>query len=135
MRKIAVAAVVLALVVSVFALQGQAGDRADAIQRGAPIAADAKSVTVAQLLETPEAYQDDPVVVEGVISKVCRLRGCWMNLSPEAGGAGVHVTFEGFSVPRDSKGRKARVAGVARVKTEDGVARISFVATGVQLWE
>jgi len=134
MRTIAVAAVLLAIVVAVLARQGEAGSR-DAIERGAPIAADAKSVTVAQLLETPEAYGEDPVVVEGVVSKVCRLRGCWMTLSPEAGGVGVHVTFKGLSVPRDSKGMKARVAGVARVKTENGEARISFVASGVELWE
>jgi len=54
------------------------GTRAGAIQHGAPIAADAKSVTVAQLLETPAA-----------------------------GGVGVHVTFEGFAVPTDSSGRSA----------------------------
>lgn len=135
MRQIAVAIVVLAIVVPVLARQGQAGSRADAIQRGEPIAADAKSVTVAQLMNTPEAYGEDPVVVEGVISKVCRLRGCWMKLSSEAGGVGVQVTFKGFSVPRDSMGLKARVAGIAKVKREDGEDRVSFVASGVQLWE
>ena len=135
MKKLVITLAILAIAIPLVARQRHSGSASEVIKRGAPIAADAKSVTVTQLLETPEAYGEDPVVVEGVISKVCWIRGCWMKLSPKAGEVGVHVTFNGFSVPTDSKGRKARGAGVARVKTEEGKARISFVASGVELWE
>ena len=142
MKRIAIAPVILAstlvifaLAIPVFARERHSGSPSDVIKRGAPIAAEAKSVTVTQLLETPDAYENDPVVVEGVISKVCRLRGCWMKLSPEADEAGVHVTFKGFSVPTNSKGMKARVTGVARAKIVKGKPQVSFVSLGVELRE
>jgi hypothetical protein len=137
MKRIAIALVLvsLAIAIPVLARHRHSGSRSDDLERGAPIAADAQSVTVTQLLETPGVYENHPVVVEGVISKVCRLRGCWMELAPEAGEGGIRVTFKGFTVPTDSKGMKARVAGVARVKTEEGKPEVSFVASGVELRE
>ena len=147
MKRLAIAVFVIAIAFPAVA--------ADVVKRGAPIAAGAKSVTVAQLMEKPDAYAKDPVVVEGVVSTVCTNMGCWMQLAPEAGKDGVHVTFKdyGFFVPTDSQGMKARAEGTARVTTlskeeadhlegegaklhrnADGTAKeVSFVASGVEL--
>src|ERR1043165_7676007 len=129
---------------------------ADIVKRGAPISKDAKPATLADVLASPEKYSKDAVLVEGVIENVCQMKGCWMQLTPEAGKAGIRVTFKdyGFFVPTDSKGMKARAEGVTTVKTlskkeadhlehEDGatlkrnpdgtVTEVAFVASGVKL--
>ena len=133
MKQLVTALVVLASVIPVLARQYPPGYHSDVMRAGAPIAAEAEAVTITQLLESPDAYGKDPVVVEGVISKVCWIRGCWMTLSPEVGEANIHVTFKGFTVPRDSKGWKARIVGVAKAKTEKGKSPVSFIASGVEL--
>lgn len=127
---------------------------AETIKRGAPLS-DAKPTPLADILKSPDAYTKSPVVVDGVIEAVCEMKGCWMELAPEAGKAGMHVTFKdyGFFVPTDSKGLKARAEGVVEVKTltkaeadhlegegakltrnADGTAKqVAFVASGVEL--
>jgi hypothetical protein len=141
MKRFAIAALVIAIAFSAFA--------ADVVKRGIAIPADAKSVTVADVLAKPDAYAKQPVVVEGVVSTVCTNMGCWMQLDT------VRVTFKdyGFFVPTDSKGFQARALGVAKVRTiskdeadhlegegakldrgADGTAKeVSFVASGVEL--
>ena len=128
---------------------------ADVVKRGAAIAADAKVVPFAEVLEKPSDFAKTPVVVEGVVAKNCTNKGCWIELVPEIGKPGVRVTFKdyGFFVPLDSKGMKARAEGVTTVKiltrkqadhlegegaklnrNEDGTAReVSFVASGIEL--
>ena len=127
----------------------------DIVVRGAAISKDAKRVPLAQVLETPQDFTKEPIVVEGLVEASCQNKGCWMEVVPEAGKAGVRVTFKdyGFFVPKEVKGMTARMEGIVEVKTlskeeadhlagegakvnraEDGTAReISFVATGVEL--
>jgi hypothetical protein len=127
----------------------------EVVKRGAAIPADAKSMPLAQVLEKPEAYTNTAVVVDGVVQNACTRQGCWMELTPEGGKAGVRVTFKdyGFFVPLDSKGMKARAEGVTVIKVlskedadhlegegaklkrnADGTANeVSFVANGVEL--
>ena len=145
-----IAAMTAALLMAGAAIAGE-----EVIKRGAPIAAGAKAVPLAKVLEAPEEYSKAPVVVDGVISQACTRKGCWMELVPAAGKSGVRVTFKdyGFFVPLDSKGMIARAEGVTTVKTlskkeadhlaeegakltrnADGTAReVSFVANGVEL--
>lgn len=92
------------------------------------------------------------VLVEGVVRRACSQMGCWMELAPAEGGAGVRVTFKdyGFFVPTDSAGAKARVQGriqVSQLSAEQaehlraeggsmaaGAQReVRLVATGVEL--
>jgi len=128
----------------------------DTVKRGAPISKDAKATPLADVLASPDKYSKDAVLVEGVIENVCQMKGCWMQLTPEAGKAGIRVTFKdyGFFVPTDSKGMKARAEGMVTVKTlskkeadhlehEDGATlkrnadgtatEVAFVASGVEL--
>jgi len=127
----------------------------EVITRGAAIPKDAKAVALATVLENPDAYTKEAVVVEGVVAASCTRKGCWMQLAPAEDAHGVRVTFRdyGFFIPLDSKGMKARAEGVAVVTTlskaeadhleeegakikrrEDGTAvEVSFVANGVEL--
>ncbi len=127
----------------------------DVVTRGAAISKDTKTVPLAQVLDKPEEFTKAPVVIEGLVETACQNKGCWMQVVPEAGKAGMRVTFKdyGFFVPKDSKGWKATMEGSVTVKTlskdeadhlagegaklnraEDGTAReVSFVATGVVL--
>ncbi len=129
----------------------------EVITRGAAVSKDAKAISLATVLENPESYTKDAVVVEGVIAASCTRQGCWMQLAPSdaEGTSSVRVTFKdyGFFIPLEAKGMKARAEGVAVVKTlskadadhleeegaklvrrEDGTAlEVSFVANGVEL--
>ena len=132
-----------------------AGTSDAVIRRGAPIPEGAATVAIEKMLQAPETYAENAVVVEGLIAQACTRKGCWMELVPEAGKPGMRVTFKdyGFFVPLDSKGMLARAEGVTKVKTlskkeadhldkegakltrnPDGTAReVSFVANGVEL--
>ena len=125
------------------------------IKRGDAVPSSAKATSLKQVLANPERYTENAVVVEGVVQKSCSQKGCWMELAPAAGKDGVRVTFKdyGFFVPLDSKGMKARAAGVTAIKVlsktdadhlegegaklkrnADGTANeVSFIATGVEL--
>src|ERR1051325_2327615 len=148
MKNAAALLVALSLAATAFA--------ADVMKRGEPISKDAKATPLADVLASPDKYSKDAVLVEGVIENVCQMKGCWMQLTPEAGKAGIRVTFKdyGFFVPTDSKGMKGRAEGMVTVKTlskkesdhrehEDGATlkrnadrpatEVACVASGVEL--
>jgi hypothetical protein len=140
---------VLILLVAVTAFGGEV------VKRGAAISPDAKPVALTAVLEKPADYTKAPVLIEGFVEAACQTRGCWMQITPESGKAGMRVTFKdyAFFVPLDSKGMTARMEGTVSVKTlskadvdhlvgegaklnrnADGTANeVSFVATGVEL--
>lgn len=127
------------------------------IARGAPLGslAEAPFVELSDAVADVEAYVGRAVTVEGRVTTVCQMKGCWMELSPDGESAGVRVTFKdyGFFVPTDSAGRLARLEGrfetnvfskadadhliaegVSLVRNPDGTAtEVSFVADGVEL--
>jgi hypothetical protein len=103
----------------------------DVIKRGAAIPPDAKRVPLANVLAKPGDFTNQTIVIEGVVEKVCWIAGCWMEVAPEAGKAGLRVSFKGgaFAVPRGSGGSNARLLG--SVKSAGN--KVSFVAAGVEL--
>ncbi|MFZ2491636.1 MAG: DUF4920 domain-containing protein [Thermoanaerobaculia bacterium] len=125
------------------------------VKRGEPINSGTKAVALADVIAKPADFAKEPVVVEGVVETVCQEKGCWMQISPEAGKSGIRVTFKnyGFFVPKDAKGLQARMEGTTVQKTlkkeqadhmaEEGVkltrntdgtaSETTFVATGVEL--
>ncbi|WDE05196.1 DUF4920 domain-containing protein [Thalassomonas viridans] len=42
-----------------------------------------KVVKVSTLLASPEKYQTEPSTISGVVVKVCKKRGCWMDLATD----------------------------------------------------
>ena len=119
---------------------------------------DAPAVSFADVLKEPAKFAGKRVLIEGVVSRVCKAEGCWMQITPKADSEeSVRVTFDHkFSVPKDSEQMKFRAEGEFSVKVlskdevdhlvnddgakikrnPDGTANeVSFVATGVELWK
>ena len=130
---------------------------AEVVKRGAPLG-DSPQVKFADALKEPQKYAGKTVRIEGVVRRVCKMEGCWMEIAPDAESETVRVTFKdhGFFVPKDGDGLKFRAEGELKLKTlskeevdhlvkEDGAKikanpdgtanEISFVATGVELWK
>ena len=70
-----------------------------------------KALSLQQALQPPAKYQDQKVLVEGKISDVCQMKGCWLMLSDSE--RAIRITFEGYSffVPKDSRGKSVRAQG------------------------
>jgi hypothetical protein len=104
------------------------------------------SAKLEDVLARPEAGKT--VRLSGTIEKVCRNKGCWLEL--KQGAKAVHVTFEGYSffVPKDATGKPVTLEGRVVVKEPDpsdvehkqgegagpaAAAVVSIEATGVQI--
>jgi hypothetical protein len=84
---------------------------------GAPVVADAESVTLAQLVAEPSQYDGKRVLVHGgKVDAVCKKKGCWMMLG--SGDDQIRVTFKdyGFFVPLDCESREVVMLGTFEVK-------------------
>lgn len=112
-------------------------------------------VELAQAIGEVDRYGDQTVILEGSVKKVCKFKGCWMELVSEGADRGIRVTFKdyAFFVPTDSTGSTARLEGVFEqnifskadadhliaegvtlTRRSDGTAtEISFVAQAVEL--
>jgi hypothetical protein len=88
------------------------------------------AVTLAELVGTPEKYQDKAVRLDGTVRRACDRMGCWMELAESAdkSATGVRVVMKdhGFFVPTDSAGSKATVEGTVSVQvlSDDEVAHM-----------
>src|SRR5688572_10832060 len=96
-------------VISLVTLSASAGGD-DVVRRGAAVPARGTVVSLDKVLASPAEYAKKPVIVEGVISQACTNKGCWVELAPAAGKAGMRITFKdyAFFVPLDAKGMLAR---------------------------
>jgi len=70
-----------------------------------------KAVSLQEALQQPARYQNQKVLLEGKISDVCQMKGCWLMLSD--GERAIRIKFENYSffVPKDSRGKKVRAEG------------------------
>ena len=70
-----------------------------------------KALSLQEALQQPAKYQNQKVLLEGKISDVCQMKGCWLMLSD--GERAIRIKFEGYSffVPKDSRGKKVRAEG------------------------
>lgn len=125
------------------------------IKRG-EMSGNAKKVSLAKILKSPQKYAGKTVQVSGVIVRSCKNEGCWMELAPSANGKSIRIKMKdhGFFIPLNSAGLNAKAEGIFEVKTiskaqvdhliEDGakfenrnadgtVTELSFIANGVEL--
>jgi hypothetical protein len=70
---------------------------------GAPIAAEAVPVPLAQVLADPDAHKDREIVVSGRIAQVCQTKGCWIMLTDGDAAARV-MTQHKYFLPKDASG-------------------------------
>ncbi len=127
------------------------------LKRGA-MSGKAKKVSLAKILDTPEKYSGQNVLVEGVLVRSCKMEGCWFELAPSKEGKTIRIKMKdhGFFIPLNSgdQNLKVKAEGVFKVKNltkaevdhliEDGgkfdkrnddgtVTEVSFLASGLEL--
>jgi len=107
-RYIALTTIVL-LVSSVSAL---AGDPSGKVY-GAGVTLE-ETVAIEALLAEPESFVGKSIRVDGVITGVCKMRGCWMKVSDPETGDGVRIKVEDGVIvfPYTAMGNKASAEGV-----------------------
>jgi hypothetical protein len=97
---------------------------ADAEIFGAPLDENAKPMSLAALLDSPDEYVDTAVRVEARISQVCQKKGCFMIAT--SGDKAVRISFRdyAFFVPTDTGGKTVTLTGtvVERVLSEEQAA-------------
>lgn len=76
---------------------------------GQPTPKEATEVSLSAVARTPKEYLGKTIVTSGTVGSVCQHMGCWMTLSDESGEAFIRMAGHAFMVPKDSKGKKARV--------------------------
>jgi hypothetical protein len=105
-RLIAVAAI---LVMSSVAIAGdsKATSFGDGVTLSDPVA-------INTLLAEPNDYVGKKVRIDGVITGVCKKRGCWMQVTDPESGQGVRVKVEDGVIifPYEAMGHKAAAEGV-----------------------
>jgi hypothetical protein len=91
---------------------------------GAPLDENAKPMSLAALLDSPDEYVDTAVRVEARISQVCQKKGCFMIAT--SGDKAVRISFRdyAFFVPTDTGGKTVTLTGtvVERVLSEEQAA-------------
>jgi hypothetical protein len=74
----------------------------------------AQAVPMENLLGSPDEYLGKTVRVDGVITGVCKKRGCWMQVTDPETGNGVRIKVEDGVIvfPYTAMGKKASAEGV-----------------------
>jgi hypothetical protein len=85
----------------------------DAVKYGDGVTID-KAVSVETLLAAPDDYLGKTVRVDGVITGVCKKRGCWMQVTDPETGSGVRIKVDDGVIvfPYEAMGKKASAEGV-----------------------
>jgi hypothetical protein len=83
-----------------------------------------EATPVAELLAKPADFQGKTVRVEGIVTSVCTMMGCWMAIAPADAAAGPAILIkvdDGVIVfPTSARGKRATAQGVVeRVGTAD----------------
>ncbi len=80
---------------------------------GKALSKDATSVTVTQLVDSPESYVDKRVRVKGIVTDVCTHRGCWILIGGEEGKTVRFKVEDGEIVfPVETKGQRCDAEGI-----------------------
>ena len=102
-----------------------------------------ESTPLHSLVRHPAQFASKTVRTEGVVVAVCQGKGCWMELSDEAGFAHIKMANHSFFVPRKSTGHRAVIQGRVVNAPKDhcteeaeevtgAVAKVEIEATAVE---
>jgi len=70
------------------------------------------SLPAATLLDKPETFDGQTVLVEGRVADVCSKMGCWMVVAHEEKTMRVRMKDHAFFVDKQGKGKSCRIEGV-----------------------
>jgi hypothetical protein len=110
---------------------GQAPDQGGTMAAGVPVGTVygagvtlPTSMTVSELITNIARYDGQRVRVEGLITGVCPMRGCWIDIAGDQPGQTVRFKAEeGVIVfPLEVKGKHAVVEGIARKMSAPAIA-------------
>ncbi len=107
MRRISI----IALLIGCVAVLSAAAD--DPTSYGDGVTLD-RAIPVETLLSSPDDFLGKKVRVDGVITGVCKKRGCWMQITDPDTGNGVRIKVEDGVIvfPYEAMGKKAAAEGV-----------------------
>ena len=93
---------------------GDAGGRTEAY--GEPLQAGIAAVPVANVMAEPAKYAGQTKRLQGVVTEVCQVKGCWLRLAGSAEAEdGIFVKFtcpvDGRLIPMEAVGQSATVEG------------------------
>ncbi|GJQ19943.1 MAG: hypothetical protein HBSIN02_02980 [Bacteroidia bacterium] len=76
-----------------------------------------ETVSVSEILRSPEMYKGKRVVVKGEISDVCQKKGCWIKVKDPEGTGELQVKVEDDVIvfPKDAKGKRVKAEGMITV--------------------
>ena len=88
---------------------------------GDPLPADVHPMEVSQLVSSPEEYDGRRIAVKGIVTKMCKKKGCWFEMTDGHGGAGVLVTSSRHHIflSQGSEGKEIVAFGTFKVETQD----------------
>lgn len=97
----------------------------------------AEPVPITTLLSDPDTYVGQPVRVDGVITGVCKKRGCWMQVTDPESGQGVRIKVDDGVIvfPYESMGHKAAAEGIfeaIKLSPEQVAARAAAAGEGAR---
>lgn len=113
------------------------GPSVQGVKFGVPVTA--AVVPLIELAKNPAAFKGKTVATTGTVASVCQERGCWMEIKDGTADVNVRMHAHAFFVPKDSRGKKAKVEGQVML-VKDGKecdemnatgATVEFDATGV----
>jgi hypothetical protein len=98
---------------TLFAMAGTPAAAGESTSYGAGVTLD-RAVEIETLLSNPNDYVGRKVRVDGVITGVCKKRGCWMQVTDPDSGDGVRIKVEDGVIvfPYTSMGHEAQAEGV-----------------------
>jgi len=73
-----------------------------------------KAVAISEILAKPDDYVGAKVRVDGVVTGVCKKRGCWMQVTDPESGQGIRIKVEDgvIVIPYTAMGHKTSAEGV-----------------------
>lgn len=104
----------LTILALALALPSFAADETSTAQNYGSRMEGAQSVTIAELLASPESFVGKPVRIEGEITDVCPMRGCWIDVKDRKGEASIRfkVTDGEIVFPVEAKGKPVQAEGI-----------------------
>ena len=72
---------------------------------------------VSTILDNPEQYVGERVLVEGMVVAVCEMKGCWMDIASDRAYEKIQVKVDDGVIvfPVSARGRQALVEGVVEI--------------------
>ena len=79
---------------------------------------DAPTIAITDLLDNPAKFADQRVRIEGLVTDVCPMKGCWMQLAAEKGmEVRVKVQDDVIVIPKEASGHQASAEGIVKVRS------------------